>query len=648
MRRLRPWPAGPLALLLALSALPFGGSPVQAATDDYYARCPAMIRTGASTSASSLGQVAAGSRITVSATVSGLPWSTTCVVDIGGSTWYAVTAIGGTSVASLYGVGTAYVATGMFWSAGVAPYVEGVDLSRWQGSVDFTAVRSSGRQFVIAKATEGIGYLDPSYATYRAGATAAGLAFSAYHFARPDLNPGNAQGEADWFVDTMGMASGMLVPALDIETAGTLSASSLQSWIGTFLARVYARTGVRPMIYTSPTFWRNKVGDTSMFADAGYKVLWVAHWGVSTPTVPANNWSNRGWTFWQYDNCGSVPGIAGCVDVDRFNGTDISPVVVGSTFSLSLAPGGATVAPGSSATFAIALPRSWFTMPVDLRVTGLPSGASATLSALRTVAATASVTVTTSGATPNGTFPITVSAIGGCWARSASVSLTVAGGAPTIIGPVYRFTAPASMSSSAAAVTVSWAATDPDGIASYNTNWVIGNGAWYPITLSSALARSTTQSWALGTSYRYATRATDTRGNTSAWKYAPTAVPSVTQQNGPGVSYSGSWGTVANGYALGGSLAYTTASGASATYSFHGGSVAWVAYRGPNRGSAAIYVDGVYQGAVSLYSSTYYARQVMYSFAWAASGWHTIRIVNLATAGHPRVDVDGFLTLTFF
>ena len=78
------------------------------------------------------------------------------------------------------------------------------------------------------------------------------------------------------------------------------------------------------MIYTSPSFWETYMGDTRWFADNGYPLLWVAHWGVSSPRVPAQSWGGRNWTFWQYTNCGSVPGISGCVDLDRFNGTSLS------------------------------------------------------------------------------------------------------------------------------------------------------------------------------------------------------------------------------------------------------------------------------------------------------------------------------------
>ena len=98
-------------------------------------------------------------------------------------------------------------------------------------------------------------------------------------------------------------------------------------------------------------------------------------------------------------------------------------------------------------------------------------------------------------------------------------------------------------------------------------------------------------------------------------------------------------------FVSGGSLAYSTAAGASATFRFTGYSIGLVAYRGPNRGSAAIYVDGVRTATISLHATTYASRQIVYATHWATNGTHTIRIVNLGTAGHSRVDVDAFVRL---
>src|SRR5438270_119859 len=85
-------------------------------------------------------------------------------------------------------------------------------------------------------------------------ATAAGLGVTGYHFARPDLNPTDAKGEADWFAGQLALAPGMLVPALDLEVSGGMSTTALRTWVGTWLAEVAAKTGVKPMIYTSPSF----------------------------------------------------------------------------------------------------------------------------------------------------------------------------------------------------------------------------------------------------------------------------------------------------------------------------------------------------------------------------------------------------------
>lgn len=207
-------------------------------------------------------------------------------------------------------------------------WLPGIDVSHWQGTIDWTQVAASGVRFVIAKATEGRSFDDPMYAGYKAEATAAGLAFTAYHFARPDDTPNDAITEADHFVDVAQLAPGNLIPALDLERTGGLSQTALTQWILDWLGRVTERLGTRPMVYTSPNGWANRTGDTTAVADAGYTVLWLAHWNVDSPTVPAENWGGNGWTFWQYSNCGAVPGIADCVDVDWYAGTTFDAVTI--------------------------------------------------------------------------------------------------------------------------------------------------------------------------------------------------------------------------------------------------------------------------------------------------------------------------------
>jgi lysozyme len=192
----------------------------------------------------------------------------------------------------------------------------GIDVSHYQGRIDWSAVATSGTRFVFAKATEGRRYMDPTYLENKAGAETHGILFGAYHFADPDRGRVDAVREANHFVDEARLRPGNLLPVLDLESTGGLDHRQLTRWILTWLRQVRDRVGVDPIVYTSPLGWEIRVGDTAAVARAGFEHLWVAHWGVDAPTVPASQWGGHGWTFWQRSACGNVPGIDGCVDVD--------------------------------------------------------------------------------------------------------------------------------------------------------------------------------------------------------------------------------------------------------------------------------------------------------------------------------------------
>ena len=296
--------------------------------------CATRARLGPSTTRPSKVTLKVGTKVTVTTTLLGSSWTATC----GGKTirsirWYRISAINGKSVRSLYGVAYLYAATGMFRTIPtvVVPpangLTEGIDISHWQGTIDWTRVAAAGKRFAFMKASEDIDYVDPTYPANRAAANANGILIGAYHFAQPDPSPGDAPAEADHFLATAQIAKGDLLPVLDLEVAGGLNQSQLQAWVRAYLGRIYERTGVRGVIYVSPAFWVKYAGDTTWFADNGYEVLWIAHWTTATaPTVPADAWGGNGWSFWQYTSSGSVSGISGRVDLDRFNGTDFTRV----------------------------------------------------------------------------------------------------------------------------------------------------------------------------------------------------------------------------------------------------------------------------------------------------------------------------------
>jgi GH25 family lysozyme M1 (1,4-beta-N-acetylmuramidase) len=202
--------------------------------------------------------------------------------------------------------------------------VTGIDVSYHQGAIDWTRVAGAGKRFAFIRASAGTLTGDTMYGANRAGARGAGLTVGSYHYANPDGALNDAANEASWFLRNATIDAGDLLPVLDLEVANGLGSAALIAWAQTWLSQVTAATGVRPIIYTNSGFWTSSMADTDWFARNGYPVLWIAHWTTAaTPNVPAADWGGNGWRFWQHSSTGSVPGITGAVDLDRFNGSSI-------------------------------------------------------------------------------------------------------------------------------------------------------------------------------------------------------------------------------------------------------------------------------------------------------------------------------------
>jgi len=110
-------------------------------------------------------------------------------------------------------------------------------------------------------------------------------------------------------------------------------------------------------------------------------------------------------------------------------------------------------------------------------------------------------------------------------------------------------------------------------------------------------------------------------------------------------SYSKTWHRTSFAGGWGGTAKYTAAASASAT--FHCSScraIAWVTDEDSAHGSAKVYVDGALKAIVNTRSSSALNRVLAYTFEWASDGAHALKITNVATSGHPRATVDGFLT----
>uniref|UniRef100_A0A7S1AKY3 Lysozyme n=1 Tax=Noctiluca scintillans TaxID=2966 RepID=A0A7S1AKY3_NOCSC len=193
-------------------------------------------------------------------------------------------------------------------------HLRGIDVSHYQGTINWNSVKSSGVSFAMAKATEGTSYTDPMFNTNWNGMHSAGLVRGAYHFARPGSD---AVTQADHFVNTVNNAGGItsgntLQLVLDLETTDGLGSAAVLSWVEAFMARVKSLTGRPGIIYTGYYFWNDDVRGSSCL-DAP---LWIAAYS-SSPSIPSP-WGGVGWAFWQYSDSGSVSGISGAVDLDYF------------------------------------------------------------------------------------------------------------------------------------------------------------------------------------------------------------------------------------------------------------------------------------------------------------------------------------------
>ena len=207
--------------------------------------------------------------------------------------------------------------------AAAAPPIHGVDVSAWQGTVDWQTVRRTGRLFAFAKATEGATFVDRTFHVNRGGMAAAGLVLRGfYHFARPDRN--SAAAEAAHFLRTVGPLQPGEVAVLDLEVA---PGPGVGDWAAEWLALVAEGTGRTPVLYS----YQSYLYSIPTARLTSYP-LWIAAWGANDGTIPSSppktdRWSR--WTWWQYTSNATVPGVVGRVDDSVFAGTSTELAALG-------------------------------------------------------------------------------------------------------------------------------------------------------------------------------------------------------------------------------------------------------------------------------------------------------------------------------
>jgi len=187
-------------------------------------------------------------------------------------------------------------------------------------------------------------------------------------------------------------------------------------------------------------------------------------------------------------------------------------------------------------------------------------------------------------------------------------------------------------------------ATDvASGAVTYRFEQNVDGGGFRP---GSTLAgTSTVRNLPFGHTYQFRVAAVDAVGKVGPWATGPIVHPYLYEQTSS-TSFSGSWLTQSSSLYSGGSVRYASALGASATFtSTFTRSIGFVTTKAASRGSFRVYIDGVLKATVSAYSTTTAYRQVAYQYTFPTRGTHTMKIYVLATAGHPRVDIDAFVVL---
>ncbi|HTJ83955.1 MAG TPA: GH25 family lysozyme, partial [Polyangiaceae bacterium] len=202
--------------------------------------------------------------------------------------------------------------------------VKGIDVSYYQGDIDWNAVAGAGWKFAITRINDG-SFMDPKFETNWAGIKDAGMIRGAYQFFRPG-NDVNTQAQV--VIDKVGkLGPGDLPVTCDVEATDGQSPTTIANKLATWMQKVEEGTGKKPIIYTGKYFWQDNV-QSSAFSDYP---LWHAQYpnACLPPNPPppdcgcaniADQWST--WTIWQYTSTGSIPGIGTNVDKNVFMGTE--------------------------------------------------------------------------------------------------------------------------------------------------------------------------------------------------------------------------------------------------------------------------------------------------------------------------------------
>ena len=194
--------------------------------------------------------------------------------------------------------------------------VRGVDVSHYQGDINWNTLASQDIEFAFIKATEGSSYVDDTFEYNFKEAKEAGLRVGAYHFFSFDSESAT---QAENFISTVTPFDGMLPPVVDFEFYADKEnnppeISAVQNSLSDLLDRLYEHYKMKPIIYAT-----EKSYDMYLAGNFNDYDIWIRN-VITSPNMS----DGREWTFWQYTNRGRLSGYNGeekFIDINVFFGT---------------------------------------------------------------------------------------------------------------------------------------------------------------------------------------------------------------------------------------------------------------------------------------------------------------------------------------
>jgi len=189
--------------------------------------------------------------------------------------------------------------------------IAGIDISEQNGQIEWEKLDGRDIGYVYIKASESTEKVDAMFNDNFQAAKRLGLLIGAYHWLNPALHVGQ---QAALFIETVGDLNDMLVPAVVLENYHA-SGGENEKFIRIFLDLIESRFGMRPVIYTSETYWNTYLPEAGWGCDYP---LWIDKPGV---IWPSQVWPWAGWAFWQNSYEAAIPGIPVNLGLNWFNGS---------------------------------------------------------------------------------------------------------------------------------------------------------------------------------------------------------------------------------------------------------------------------------------------------------------------------------------